>query len=213
MARIGGEAVRIVEDSPTHFRMRGGSLWIAAICFAAALVAVGHVVLAHAPSKELIAAAFSAAFGLAFLRASDVTCDRHARTCQVSRFTLLGLRRWQFAFRDITNVAVETIRDPDGGDATMCRLTLTTTSGAIPLSASYQSGLGRHEAMREALVNVLFAGRSRPAAPDPLDALLRAGRRIDAIAYVRKRDGLSLTEAHSRVEAMRAEIENDRADR
>ncbi len=201
--------MRIVEDSPTHFRMRGGSLWIAAICIAAALVAVGHVVLAHAPPKELIAAAFSAAFGLAFLRASDVICDRLGKTCQVSRFNLFGLHRRQLAFRDISNVIVETLRDPDGGDAMMCRLSLMTTTGAIPLTASYQSGLGRHEAMREALVNVIFAGRSRPAAPDPLDALIHAGRRIDAIAYLRSRDKLSLTEAHDRVEAMRGEIDSD----
>jgi hypothetical protein len=203
--------MRIVEDSPTHFRMRGGSLWIAAICFAAALIAVGHVLLAHAPSNELIAAAFSAAFGLAFLRASDVICDRQGRTCQVSRFSLFGLYRRQLAFGDISNVIVETLRDPDGGDAMMCRLTLMTTAGAIPLTASYQSGLGRHEAMREALVNVIFAGRSRPVAPDPLDALIRAGRRIDAIAFLRSRDKLSLTEAHSRIEAMRAEFDDDGA--
>jgi hypothetical protein len=189
--------------------MRGGSLWIAAICFAAALIALGHVVLAHAPSKELIAATFSVAFSVIFLRASDVVCDRLGQTCRVSRFGLSGLRRWQLAFRDISNVIVETLRDPDGGDAMMCRLTLMTSAGAIPLTASYQPGLGRHEALREALVNVIFAGRSRPPAPDPLDALIHAGRRIDAIAYLRSRDGLSLTEAHDRVEAMRAEIEGE----
>ena len=70
--------------------------------------------------------------------------------------------------------------------------------------ASFEPGLARCEALRETLADVVFAGRARPPAADPLQALADQGQVIDAISWMRSRDGLDLAAAHARIEALRA---------
>jgi len=61
--------------------------------------------------------------------------------------------------------------------------------------------------MRGQLCEAVFAGRPQPAPPsDPVHDLIRAGRRIDAIALLRSREGGSLADAKAQVEALARDL-------
>jgi hypothetical protein len=79
------------------------------------------------------------------------------------------------------------------------RLSLSTTSAVIPLSIIYEPGFERYSGMREAVLDAVFKVAQRPTTEDPISALVKAGRVIDAVAIIRMREGLSLTEARARV--------------
>jgi hypothetical protein len=116
----------------------------------------------------------------------------------VRRLDVLRLTHRRLAFDDIVDVRLEIDRshDPDG---LAYRLSLSTTSAVIPLSIIYEPGFERYSGMREAVLDAVFKVAQRPTTEDPISALVKAGRVIDAVAIIRMREGLSLTEARARV--------------
>jgi hypothetical protein len=155
------------------------------------------------PSEQLIPAALIVVFGLAFLRATDVTFDKVGRICAIRRFDVLRVKRTQIAFADIVDVRVEIEPMPDNPASISCRLSLVTASAVIPLTASYEPDQDRYSAMRDAVLEVVFKDRQKPAALDPVRMLVKEGRIIDAVAILRMRDGLDLTTASARVDELR----------
>ncbi|HEX4739139.1 MAG TPA: hypothetical protein VH331_16435 [Allosphingosinicella sp.] len=195
--------MRIIEDNPSRLVLRERSLWVSFVCFGAALFLVVGSAFAHEGSQPLLPAGLFAVFGLAFLRSSDVAVDKTRRTCTVRRRDMLRVTRLELGFDAIDDVLVDSRTDAEAPGNFVCRLSLATKDGLVPLSAVYQPDLDHYQAIRDALVKTLFPGRHAPAAADPVRTLLAAGRLIDAVALLRTRDRLGLTEARAKAEEMR----------
>jgi hypothetical protein len=190
--------MRIAENTPSRLVLRDRTLWISAVCFTAAAALVGRVAFDLDDASQLVPAALSVLFGLAFLRATDVTFDKTKGTCLVRRLDVLRLTCRRVAFHDIIDVRIDIDRSHDPDDLTY-RLSLSTTSAIIPLSATYEPGFERYSGMREAVLDAVSNTAQRPATEDSINGLVRAGRVIDAIAIIRMREGLNLAEARARV--------------
>jgi len=192
--------VRIIENSPSQLRLRDRTWWISVVCFAAAVfVGVGAAVK-HGPAATFWSVPVMVIFGLVFLQATDVTFDAATETCRIRR--LGGFRRSvkQVNFADIEDIRIDSrVFNTDG--AVMCRLSLVAGGNVTPLSAAYEQRPQRYEAMRSSLVQMVFAGRPQPPESDPVRDLIAAGRRMDAIGVLRRRENISLTEAVRRVDA------------
>ncbi len=198
--------MRIVADDPARLVLRDRTLWVSVICLGGALAVTLLVLKRHAPAVQLVPAGLFVLFGLLFLRATDVVFDKVSRRCSIRRLDVLRVRRQALPFETITDVRVEPIPMSSDQVIVPCRLALLTAEGAVPLTASYEPDFERHEAMRETIVGAVFANRPRPAATDHVRWLVDAGRRIDAIDFLRRRDGLSLTDAKARVDALAATV-------
>jgi hypothetical protein len=199
--------MKIVENTPARLVLRDRTLWLSWFMFAIAAVSAVWFAVKQLDPRQFIVSVLWLGFGVAFLRATDVTFDRSRRACTLRRRDMWRVTARELPFADITDVRVETMRGGDDSGGISCRLSLVTAGDTVPLSATYQSSLERFEAMRETLVDALFADRARPAAEDPVEMLVKAGRGIDAANLLRRREGLGLSEAHSRVAALRQRLE------
>jgi hypothetical protein len=192
--------MRITENTASHLKLRDRTLWISAVCFAAAASLIARAAFDQDQFEQLIPAGLSLIFGLAFLRATDVTFDKIERVCAIRRFDVWRIIRRRLAFADITDVRVEIGPSPDDSAAISCRLSLVTASAVEPLTASYEPDQARFNAMRDAVLEVVFKDRRKPAALDPVRMLVKQGRIIDAVAILRMREGLDRTTASARVD-------------
>jgi len=198
--------MRIVENSAERVVLRDRTLWVSWVCLAAAAATALLVVARHADPRQLIPAALFVAFGLLFLRATDAVFDKAQGLCRVRRRDVWRVTQTEIAFRDIIDVRVEPMHVQDNSGGFKVRLSLVTAQAVLPLSAAYEPGLERYEAMRETLLDTVMQGRPRPAAEDPVEVLVKAGHRVAAVGLLRQRDGLDLTAAHSRVQALREKL-------
>jgi hypothetical protein len=185
------DEMRITENTPVRLTLRDRTLWISVVCFAAAGFQVAWFAAHDGTLSELVPAALSVAFGLAFLRATDVTLDKIGRICAMRRFDIIRAMRKQLAFHEIMDIKIEVCP----GDSISCRLSLVTATVVVPLTVGYEPDLPRHNAMRDTLLDVLCGDALRPASVDPILALVAEGRIIDAIKVLRLHDRLSLSVA------------------
>jgi hypothetical protein len=196
--------MRIKANTPSEPVLRDRTLWISVACFAAVLFMVYRVLVHHDSQNLYLSALFLAVFGFVFLGAADVLFDRKAETCALRLISSFRIIRARLRFRDILDVKVEIAPANGRSNTTMCRLTLVTASGPIPLTRSYEPSLERYNAMRDAVVLALAADLPLSAEIDPVQELVNRGRTIDAITLLENRDKLSLTEAHNRVAQLKA---------
>ena len=205
--RSGASVMRIVENSPSRLVLRDRTYWVTIVCFAAALFGAGYFALHRGDPRELIPTALFVAFGLAFLRATDVVFDRIDRRCVVRRLDVVKVTRTELLFHDLTDIRVDVSALGESGGVS-CRLALVTASGTVPLTASFEPDLARYTAMREVIVGVIFPSGHLPPPSDPARDLARAGRLVEAVAVLRQRDKLTLTDAMDRAKAMRDAPDN-----
>ena len=196
--------MRITENTPSHLRLRDRTLWISGVCFAAAVVLAARAALDRDQLGELIPAALSAMFGLAFLRATNVTFDKVVeRICAIYRFDVLRVRRTRLAFADIVDARVEIGPSPGDSPVISCRLSLVTGSAVVPLTAGYEPDQHRYNAMRAAVLEAVFGDGPKPSGRDPVRMLVKERRIIDAVSMLQMRDGLDLTTASAWVDELR----------
>jgi signal transduction histidine kinase len=195
--------MRISQNTASRLALRDRTLWISVICFSAAVFFIIRAAVVRDQPSVLIPGALFVIFGLAFLRATDVTFDRSERTCAMRRLDVLRLTRMRLAFEDILDARVEIAPFPESASALSCRLSLVTTSAVVPLTAGYEPSYARYNEMRDAVLDAVFEHAARPAAVDPVRMLVEEGRINDAVAILRMREGLDLTTASARVNALR----------
>jgi hypothetical protein len=199
--------MRIIKTTtPSQLVLRDRTLWISGVCFAAALFILYRVVAERDPAALALSALFLVGFGLVFFGASDVVFDRTAQICRLRRISALGVVRASYRFPEIADVRVEIEPSLGHSATTLCRLALVTADGTTPLTRSYEPSLARYNAMRDAIVLALAADLPLSAEIDPVRELVKEGRRIDAIALLRQREKLGLTEAHERVARLEREV-------
>ena len=193
--------MRISEDTPDRLRLADRTLWLSAVPVGAAMILVGGAIYDSEP-RLLITAGLFLVFALLCLRMTDVTFDKVARTCSIRRLDVFRVTRIELAFDDILDARVELEPMPDDPAVPSCRLGLVTTSAIIPLTAAYEPSQERYEAMRAAALDVVFNGRPRPAAADPIHQLVKEGRILDAVSMLRVREGIDLKAARERIRAL-----------
>jgi hypothetical protein len=155
--------MRSTESTPSHLRLRDRTLWISGVCSAAAVVLAARAALDRDQLGELIPAALSAMFGLAFLRATNVTFDKVVeRICAIYRFDVLRVRRTRLAFADIVDARFEIGPSPGDSPVISCRLSLVTASAVLPLTAGYEPDQHRYGAMRAPVLEAVFGDAPKP---------------------------------------------------
>jgi len=195
--------MRIVEDTPSRLVMRDRTLWIFLIlCAAAAALLVRYAVTGD--KSLLIGAGLSLAFGLPFLRSTDLVFDKEQRICNLRRFDVFKVTRQSLPFSDLRDIRVEV--EPMAGDSHVisCRFRLVTGSADIPLTIAYEPDMDRYNRMRDIVLDAVFSRSHRPTAIDPVQDLINRGQIVGAVALLRKRDGLDLTTARDRIREMQA---------
>ena len=173
------------------------------ICFGAAGANAIYVALNPGELAQLLPPALFVVFGLAFLRASDVTFDKVSRTCFLRRLDGFRIIRRQLAFREITDVRVDVCPGEDNADLRSISCLSLVTASAVPLTTSYEPTVERYAAMRDDVLDTLFAKGDRPLPVDPVRALAKMGRLNDAVRILRLRDGLGLAASRTRIEEIR----------
>ena len=194
--------MRIVENSSSRLVLRDRTYWITIVCFAAALFGAGYFALHPGDPRELVPTALFIAFGLAFLHSTDVVFDKIDRRCVVRRLDVVKVTNTELLFHDIKDIKVDVSALGERGRVT-CRLALATATGPLPLTASFEPDLDRYTEMRAIIAGVVFPPGQQPPPSDPARDLARAGRLVEAVAVLRQRDKLSLTDAMARATAMR----------
>jgi hypothetical protein len=116
------------------------------------------------------------------------------------------LRRQQgtMPLADVESVVIERGPTMSTSSSSTHRLVLVTKQGKIPLSNAY---LGTLDSVNQQLAAEIQELIGKPADVDEasLREMVRAGRKIDAIAYARQRYGFSLEDAHNLVESIQSE--------
>jgi hypothetical protein len=193
--------MRISENPPSRLTLRDRTLWISVLCFG--LAGIFIVRLAFVPDQPslLVPAALFLMFGLAFLRANDVTFNKIEQICAIRRLDVVRLTHIRLAFENI--IRVEIAPFPDDERVPSRRLSLATASAIVPLTASYQPDQERFNVMRDTVLEVVLGNHPRPAIVDPVRVLVKEGRIIDAMAILRKRYGSDLTTASAQVDELR----------
>lgn len=198
--------MRIVENNVSRLVLRDRTLWVSFACFGCGLFLAGAIIAIHKDFRGLCVAAFLFLCGLVFLRTTDVVFDTSRRICSLRRRDLFRVTSREIGFDEISDVLIDLQHDSVHSGVFTYRLSLETADGPVPLGAVFEGGVQRFQAMRDALVKMIFAGRTAPPAADPVRTLVATGRMIDAVALLRARDRLGLTEARDRAEQLRREF-------
>jgi hypothetical protein len=167
--------MRIVENTGSCLKFRESTGYLPAFLASAAVIVMVVVVVRHDNPKQFANVLLFATAAVFFRRESRITLDKVARRCGLWRRDMWRSSYRAISFDDIDDVQVE-IERPNSSVQTFTRLSLQTKSGAVPLTASFRADLDRHIALRESMLDVIFVGRPRPAALDPVQLLLDAGR-------------------------------------
>ena len=201
--------MRIAEQSPQRLVLKDQSIWTTVVCFAAAALLVIVPLLSGVRRPNPWVSILFIIFGLAFLRSSTIVFDRASGTCIVSKLSVLKRSMISIPFADIQNVDLQP--EPLNSDARLpsYRLTLTTASGAVPLSDTYEPNFDRHNAIRRAILEMLGRQDLLAALPDPVRSLVQQGRTVDAVALLRQRESLDLATARQRVAEMQKTEKGD----
>jgi hypothetical protein len=195
----GGGTMRIVENTDTVLRLKDRTLWVSIVCIGAAAFMMAAIFFGQGDHRIAYPASFFALFGLMFLRSTDAVFDKKARLLRLEQLNVFRVRRRQLGFDDISDVRVDYGPTSASTEAGTYRLDLIVGSETVPLTAAYEGGLDRHEAMREAIMETLFADKLQPGEADPVRALVQEGRLVDAVRILRLREGLDLAQATARV--------------
>lgn len=163
--------------------------------------------LTHHPNHErmigLIGASITCLLFWLLAETSDFVFD--ADTCRLTWTRRVGFvrRSGMVPFEEIEHVVVRTALGSDAV-APSQRVVLLTRSGELPLTTSY-SPSDAHAENAERLRTFLGRNQVEPLSAS-VNALVAAGRDLDAIRELRLTRSMSLTDAHSEVARIRKEI-------
>jgi hypothetical protein len=205
--------VRIYEDADFRLVVTDSSIGLSLVLFAAGTLLLIVALFGSRTQAQFgltVSACFFLFCAMLLLRTTRFVFDRAQRTLTWQRRRFLSRSSGQVPFDDIRGVVVETT-GLAGGEGGSYRLALATASGAIPFSDAYRPNRSRHESMRDRIVAFVGLGNApssgTASAENDLRELVRQRRIVDAVALLRARENVGLTEARRRI----AEIEKQMA--
>lgn len=218
--------MKIVRQTPTEIVARDSSIWMTVIFVVWFLVMAGITVRAQnwrgfAFSFLLLLAA------IAWLRRSTFTFDAARQMIFWSRLRTLRTAGGEIPFSAVQDIRIdESTGGSSASSVTIYRPTIVTASGEVPMADVYSSGHDHIVTLRNTLLAFVRGepsadagvGAAIQANPDAdraaqinqsVRALLREGRKVDAILLVQREDHLDLTEATFRVNQIDSQMRGD----
>jgi hypothetical protein len=216
--------MKIVRQTPNELVVRDSTLWLSAI-FAAAALFLLYFAIFQAQRRALVAMAVMLMIALVWARRSTFTFSVPTQRVDWNRLRWLRTTTGTIPFSDLQGVDLQTTTSDKG--ITIYRLALATPQGPVPMSDEYSSGHQHIEKVRTAIQQFIQPPASAafseiPPAPanpdavrtatlnDSVRALLRQGRKVDAILLVQRSEHLDLTEATFRVSHIENEIRSQK---
>lgn len=211
--------MRITRQTPQQLVVVDDSRWVSGLCAAAAIFAAYRTVT-HDQLRGLIAVALLVVFALIFDLRKTFTFDSVQQVVRWKGRTILKAESGVIAFDDITNIDTETTTTSGkAATITLYRLAINAKGTTIPMAYNYRGVSDGYAALRGQILEFIRPGsqsaaaRVQGAAAESLDeslrALLRQGRKTDAIELLRSTDNMSLTEAMKRTDAIECGIRQE----
>src|SRR5579862_44075 len=215
--------LHIARQSPQELVVVDGTRWVSAICAAVALFAVYRVISQHAAKgPTLVGIALLVFFALIADLRKTFTFDGMQRIMRWRGRTILKTESGEIPFDDITDIVIETsTTSSTRGTTSMTtyRLTINTARGTIPMAYNYRGAADGLSGLRRQILEFIRPGSQSASPPlgraaaesleSSLRALLRQGRKIDAVALLRSTEDIGLTEAMHRIEAIECGIQQE----
>ena len=188
-----------------------GSRWVSAICAALALFATYRVITQHY-LKGLILVVVLALFAMIFDLRKTFTFDNMQRVVRWKGRTILKSESGEIPFDSITNIDTETTTTSSrgGGTIMLYRLAINASGSTIPMAYNYRGMGDGYANLRRQILEFIRPGSQSAAAlmgaaageslESSLRALLRQGRKMDAVALLRSTMDLNLTDAMKRID-------------
>lgn len=209
--------MRITRQTVVELVLEDNSLWLAGVLAIASLPLFYAAVFAG-KKGNFVVAGFLVACSLICIRKTCFVFDARERVVRWKNLRFLKASTGSVAFDEIREIGIESSSGGSEGRSGY-RLTILTSSGSIPLSYSYGSESDKYATMRETILSFLKPD-SRKAASTPemaaqegiaglepsIPELVRAGRKIDAIALLRSMKKMSLSEAKQRVDDVQSRL-------
>lgn len=211
--------MHIASQTPQQLVVVDGSRWVSAICAAGALFGVYRMISQHEP-QGLLGAAVLALFAMIFDLRKVFTFDGMQRVVRWKGRTILKAESGEIPFDDITNIDTETTTTTNKTATIMLyRLAINASGKTIPMAYNYRGVKDGYAALRVQILEFIkpgsqsaaarIAGAAAESLESSLRALLRHGRRTEAIELLRSTENLSLTEAMQRIEAIECGIRQE----
>jgi len=219
--------MKIVRQTPTEIVVRDSSIWISVICGAGFLFIL-TMTARDGNWKGMLGSSLLLVFALAWLRRSTFSFDAGAQKIRWRRLRVLRLASGEIPFSAVQDIRIdETLGSGSGANTSIYRPVIVTAGGDVPMADVYSSGYDHFVRLRKTLLAFVRGERTPEAGggtmgsvnPDAdrasrLDqsvrALLREGRKVDAILLVQREDHLDLTEATFRVNQIDSQMRDDK---
>ena len=146
--------MRITEDTADRLTLTDSALWLAAVLAAGAAIMV-YASVAFDNLKGFLPAALFFGGAVWFTRTTMLIADKRQRSCVLRRWTPWAVSRSSFAFDQIADVRIDTLMAGNRNRVPTFRLSLVTSAGDVPLTASFESGRAPYDAMRNALLTAI----------------------------------------------------------
>lgn len=205
--------MKIVRQSDNELVLRDSTLWISILL---ALAALPLFYASSLPGKRgnLVLALFFAIGALVWLRKATVVFDATQSAVRWRRMRFFRSASGTVPFSEINGIGTET--SSGSGGSTLYRLTLLTGHQSIPFTDTYGGDRDRWVSLRETTQKFLHTHRGAALPPpaadldDSLRALLRRGRKIEAVRLLRTAEHLDLTAATQRVNQLAARMRTEK---
>jgi len=215
--------MHIARQTPQELVIVDGTRWVSAICAVLALFAVYRVISQHkGQGPTLVAIALLVFFALFSNTCKTFTFDGMQRVVRWKGRTILKGESGEIPFDDITDIVIETSTTTSKwGTTTMTtyRLTINTSRVTIPMAYNYRGIADGYTALRRQILEFIRPGSQGASPPlgraaaesleSSLRALLRQGRKSDALALLRSSEDIGLPEAMNRIEAIECGIQQE----
>ena len=203
MREIQQHGLIIFEDRPI---VLPAILAAASVMFAVGLAS--HIDGLLSGDKEAIGIALGvlfSAFGAVLLfRRDRFVFDTEQDRVSWRKWSLARSSSGDFAFSDILDVTIESTSGAEGGGS--YRVALRTKDRTVPLTEAYAGSADRWRPTVARIRRILGQAGERSGDVD-MESLVEQGRKIDAIRQLRETEGLSLTQARTRVESVDSRLD------
>lgn len=208
--------MRVVHHSPTELVVKNSSLWMSIVCGGGAFALILFGITKAQPNLFLVAA-FFLLFATITARGTTFTFDGIERVARWSGYKPFKSESGSIRFDQISDITVEAMSMDKSGMT--YRLTLQTANGPVPMANAYTGSEDGYASLRRQILAFVKPGLR----PEPLEShvdgvpadlassirsLLQQRRTIDAVALLRAREKISLTEARKRVEALQTTVQS-----
>lgn len=174
------------------------TIWLAVLLLGFSIFAAYRSYV-HGSRAGFIAVGFLLLCGFLFWRKEIVTFDAGRQQADWIRRRAFTVASGTVSFSEITGIGMETTSGSHGELA--YRLTILTKDKPVPMSDVYSGNQKHYEAIRQEILAFLHLdggeelSSSSSAHDNTIQALLRQGRKTDAIELVRASEKIGLTEA------------------